>query len=282
MTGRRSVATLALCITLAPAALAPAALAQTPADTARLKKPLFVTSDLYILGMFSAATIAMFPIDKHLTSVLRDEDLVANRGLRRAASTFRFFGGPGPYLIGSGLYVIGRVGHVHRAAELALHGTEAVVVAQGVSGVMKLTLGRARPYTSADTNPRNFGFGRGLKGGAYQSFPSGHSTAAFAVAAAVSTETSAWWPHTRWIFGPILYGGATLVGLSRIYDDKHWASDVVMGAAVGTFTGLKTVRFNHTHEGNRIDRWLLGKSAASSFRLFGDGRSLGFAAHYAW
>src|SRR5437016_2629934 len=81
---------------------------------------------------------------------------------------------------------------------------------------------------------------RGFKGTDFTSFPSGHTTAAFAAAAAVSSETSEWWPRSRWIIGPIVYAGATLVGVSRMYDDKHWASDVAMGAAIGTFAGLKT------------------------------------------
>ena len=268
---------------VAVATLASASGAQTAGDSARLTRPLFVTSDLYILGMFTAATIAMFPLDRHLASVVRDQGLLTNKNLMRASSAFRFFGGPGPYVIGSSMYVLGRLTKTRRATELALHGTEAVVVGQVVSGVLKIGLGRARPYTSADTNAHNFGFLRGLKTGDYQSFPSGHATSAFAAAAAVSAETSEWWPRTKWIFGPILYGGAALVGLSRIYDDKHWASDVIMGAAVGTVAGIKTVRFNHTHEGNRIDRFLLGgKESESSFRLFGDGRNLGLAAHFEW
>lgn len=259
------------------------AAAQTSGDSARLSRPLFVTQDLYVLAIFTAATVAMFPLDRHLASQIRDEDLIANRNLRRAASTFNFFGGPGPYLIGGGMYVIGRATKVPKAAELALHGTEAVVVGQAVSGVLKVILGRARPYTSADTNAHSFGLARGLKSGDYQSFPSGHTTSAFAVAAAVTTETSSWWPQTRWIFGPILYTGAALVGVSRMYDDKHWASDVIMGAAVGTFAGLKTVRFNHTHEGNRIDRTLLGgERNQSGFRVIGDGRLLGIAGNLIW
>jgi hypothetical protein len=44
------------------------------------------------------------------------------------------------------------------AAGLALalvHGTGAVVVATGITGVLEGVLGRARPYASADTNPRD-------------------------------------------------------------------------------------------------------------------------------
>lgn len=249
---------------LLPAALLVAAAlgAQQPADSGLIpNRKLFLRSDLTVLGSFAVATVAMFPLDRHLASIVRDEDLVTNKTLQDISSGFRFFGGPGPYLIGGSMYAVGRVTGVRRAAELGLHGTEAVVVGQVVSGTLKVILGRARPYTSADTNPSNFAFMRGRRGTDFESFPSGHSTSAFAAAAAVSAETATWWPKTRWIFGPILYGGAAMVGVSRMYDDKHWASDVIMGAAVGTFAGLKTVRFNHTHEGNRLDRWLLGTAS---------------------
>jgi len=251
---------LVFCITASTAiAQTPAASSTTTArDTTLEDRKLFLRSDLKILGFFVGGTVLMFPLDRHLASVIRDEDLLANKTLQDLSSGFRFFGGPGPYLIGGSMFVVGRVSGVHRAAELGLHGTEAVVVGQVVSGALKVLLGRARPYISKDTNPSNFAIMRGTKSGDFQSFPSGHSTAAFAAAAAVSLETSQWWPRTKWFFGPILYGGAAMVGLSRMYDDRHWASDVIMGAAVGTFSGLKTMRFNHTHTGNRLDRWLLG------------------------
>ena len=58
-----------------------------------------------------------------------------------------------------------------------------------------------------------------------------------------------------------MYGGATMVALSRMYNNQHWASDVIMAAGIGTFAGNKVVRFNHrTALGNRIDRWLLSTS----------------------
>ena len=249
------------------------ATAQT-SDSARANAPLFVRTDPYVLGAFAVATIAMFPLDKHLASQVRDEDLLANKKLMQASHVFRFFGGTGPYIIGGAMYAVGRAARLRRVTQLGVHGTEGVVVGASISGVLKLLLGRARPYTTADTNPRNFGVGRGIKGSDYQSFPSGHSTSAFAAAAAVSAEMAEWWPHQRWVFNPILYTGASLVGLSRIYEDKHWASDVVMGAAIGSFAGLKVVRFNHTHEGNRIDRFLMGSMAArpSSLQMYFSGR----------
>ena len=50
------------------------------------------------------------------------------------------------------------------------------------------------------------------------------------------------------------------MGASRIYNDDHWVSDVIVGAGIGTFSGLKVVRYNHSHTGNRLDRWLLSTS----------------------
>ena len=60
----------------------------------------------------------------------------------------------------------------------------------------------------------------------------------------------------RWL-APLLYGGAALVGASRVYENEHWASDVLAGAAIGTFSGWKVVRYNHAHPGNRVDRLFL-------------------------
>jgi membrane-associated phospholipid phosphatase len=156
------------------------------------------------------------------------------------------------------MYVVGRFGHVPKLAEIAVHGTEAVVAGAGVASAIKIVAGRARPYATRDTNPRDFGFLRGRKADSLKAFPSGHATAAFSAAAAVVAETNEAWPQYTWIVAPVMFGGATAVGLSRMYDDQHWASDVLMGAAIGTFAGLKVVRFNHTHAGNQLDKILLG------------------------
>jgi membrane-associated phospholipid phosphatase len=64
-----------------------------------------------------------------------------------------------------------------------------------------------------------------------------------------------------WYIGSAMYGGATLVGLSRMYNNRHWASDVMIGGLIGTFAGLKVVKYHRTHPDNRVDRWLLGVTA---------------------
>ena len=276
MTRRFLAAALACCLAsnLAAAQAAPASPAAR--DTVIPNRDLFHRSDLYVAGGFALATLALLPADKHLTAQFRDEDLLANGTVKNLAKAGSFFGGPGPLIIGPSMYLVGRLGHVPKMAELAVHGTEAVVVGAAVAGVIKGVAGRKRPYATADTNSRDFGFGRGFSNDSMKSFPSGHATAAFSAAAAVVAETHEWWPQSTWYVAPVMYGGATLVGLSRIYNDQHWASDVMMGAAIGTFAGLKTVRFNHTHTGNRIDRILLGTSVVAT----PNGAAVGYAVQF--
>ena len=60
----------------------------------------------------------------------------------------------------------------------------------------------------------------------------------------------------------MLYSGAALVGLSRMYNDKHWASDVVAAAAIGTLTGRTLVRYTHTRPASRLNRWLRSATIA--------------------
>ena len=248
--------------------LAPALAAQA-ADTgrtihrgveaeARPPARLFTVQDAYLAAGFGAATVALAPVDRQMAEELQDPRTQTNRFFRHAATGFRVLGFPGAPIIGGGLYVVGRIGHYDRVADLGLHSTEAILLGGGITSLIKGLAGRARPYVSADTSPHDFQFGRGLdRSGDYASFPSGHSTAAFAAAAAVTTETARLWPRSTWYVGPIMYGGAAMVGLSRMYNNKHWASDVAVGAAIGTFSGLKVTRYHHAHPDNRLDRLLL-------------------------
>jgi membrane-associated phospholipid phosphatase len=234
--------------------------AQTPmaGDSIHAAKTLFTWRDGVLAGGFVGLTVVMLPADKHFALQLQDSSTQANHFLKNASRDVQYVADPGSIVIGVGLYGIGRLAHWREVADLGLHGTEAVIISGIATGILKDALGRARPYVSKDTSPHDFAIARGLrKGGPYQSFPSGHATAAFAAASVVTSESQRWWPRGIWLVAPAMYGGAALVGLSRMYNNAHWASDVVLGAGIGTFAGIKVVRYSHGHTNNFIDRWLL-------------------------
>jgi len=63
------------------------------------------------------------------------------------------------------------------------------------------------------------------------SFPSGHSTTAFAFASAVASEHD-------WYWGVLAYSIATVVGYSRMNDNRHSLQDVAFGATLGISYGM--------------------------------------------
>lgn len=227
-------------------------------DSIHAAKTLFTWRDGVLAAGFTGLTVAMFPLDRTFTRRLQDPGNQENRFFKNASKNIQYFADPGSIVIGVSMYSVGRVVPWRAVEDLGLHGTEAVAVSGAFTALLKDIAGRARPYVSLDTNPRDFHLWRGLKGDGYQSFPSGHTTAAFAAASVVTSESQRWWPKGIWAVAPAMYGGATLVGLSRMYNNAHWASDVALGAAIGTFSGIKVVRYSHGHTNNLIDRWLLG------------------------
>ena len=247
------------CIALlaALATLAAPALAQS--DSVRLNRPLFTHNDVFLTAAVTAATLLVRPLDEHYARRLQDSSTQSNAKLHKLAQGVRTIADPGSVYIGVGMYAVGRLAKIDRMAQLGLHGTEALFVGELVAVAIKNVVGRQRPSIEPQ-NSHSYQLFRGFKSDDYRSFPSGHTVAAFAAAAAVTSETAGWWPESRWIIGPALYGGAALVGVSRMYNNRHWASDVIVGAGIGTFAGLKVVRFNGSNSGNRLDRWFLAGS----------------------
>ncbi len=72
------------------------------------------------------------------------------------------------------------------------------------------------------------------------SFPSGHTAAAFVTAGSLAYSYG-------WAAGIPAYVFASAVGISRVKEDRHWASDVVAGAFIGTYWARASFK-EHQHK----------------------------------
>jgi membrane-associated phospholipid phosphatase len=95
-----------------------------------------------------------------------------------------------------------------------------IIVASGISTVMKFAFNRERPYVT-------YPFIEKMTSGGSPSFPSGHTSDAFATATSLSIAFPKWYvitPSFLWASG---------VGYSRMHLGVHYPSDVLVGALVG-------------------------------------------------
>lgn len=240
------------------------ALAQTPMphDSVHAAQTLFTYRDALLAAGFVGVTVAMFPIDKSVARRLQNPSVQTNRFFTNASTDVRLVADPGGLIFGVASYGVGRIAKWETVADLGFHTVEALSVGGLATKIFDGLAGRARPFVVRDTNPTDFRFGQGFRNHDRQSFPSGHVTSAFAFASTVTSESERWSPHAAWVVGPLMYGLATLSGVSRMYNDRHWASDIVSGAAIGTFAGIKVVRYSHGHPKNFVDRIFLGSTVS--------------------
>lgn len=176
------------------------------------------------------ATAAISALDE---PVMRTVQRHRSPALGDIATAFRQEGEPIWYA-GVSLGVLG-VGVVSGNADVQRAGGR-LVASVAMSGLgmegMKMLVGRSRP--NERVGAYRFHPFTALKDSAgieaRGSFPSGHTTAAFAIATSLADDI-----HNVPV-QVILYTFATGTGFSRIYDNRHWLSDTVFGAALGVTT----------------------------------------------
>ena len=140
-----------------------------------------------------------------------------------------------------------------RFQDTAFTSLEALVFSNALTGMIKLSVGRARP--NANRGPGSFEPFSG-----HVAFPSGHATTAFAA-------LSPWFlaypgPATA---GLLVIAGATAV--SRMANDYHWLSDVVTGSAIG-FTMAWVLTRRHVRLGSVVvEPAITARSASVRIRI---------------
>src|SRR5687768_17049681 len=146
--------------------------------------------------------------------------------LQSATRIVEPFGNRLPPVLITGMYLTGLITGDRKLEHSSLSIARAVVISTGLYTATKSIIRRQRPVRT--DNPYLFALPFSEKG--YTSFPSGHANTVFAVATAFALEYKehGWVP---WVVYPI----ATLTALARIYENRHWTSDVLVGASFGHF-----------------------------------------------
>jgi membrane-associated phospholipid phosphatase len=130
----------------------------------------------------------------------------------------------------AGTLAIGLVFDNNEAKEAAFSTMGALALTQLVVETMKYSINRSRP--EKEQGPFDFN-GFGGPGAGRASFPSGHSAAAWTIATVFAQEYG-----DKYKWAPaVAYSIAAMTSYARLNKDKHWASDVLLGAMIGYVSG---------------------------------------------
>ena len=191
-----------------------------------LTSPLRLTPEsALVLGGIGAGVAGLALADRSIRSALAPH---RHDGVRDAADDVALLGNAGVLFgLNVGAIAIGEglkeaTGN-SKLLDAALVATEAQLLTAAFTEGIAYGTGRARPGQSNDPGQWFSKWGR-------DSFPSSHTSQTFAVAAVI---------EDRFGLGPgiVAYGLAGMVGAARLVQDKHWASDVAGGAALGWAVG---------------------------------------------
>lgn len=238
-----------------------------PADSVHVDKTFFTRRDAVLTGFAVLGTVAIAPFDERI-SRWAQSPTVQGGTTRRSAVDWLTHINETPLTLGAiATYGIGRIGRMETVADIGLHVSESLVMTDVISELIRGPIGRSRPRVSTD-NAFQFHFGGGFTQFDYRSFPSLHSSSAFAAASSLVGEVRERRPDALWYAAPLLYSAAAVPGITRVYLNQHWFTDVVSGAFIGTLIGSKVVHYAHTHRRSKLDQFLLGTTIVPT----GDGR----------
>jgi membrane-associated phospholipid phosphatase len=183
------------------------------------------------LGLIGASTFLVAQADQPIrTAVLKDQryyysvPIVAGRVWGEIYSPIVMFGG---------YAAVSLITNDRGTRKIAYEIGQASLYAGALSFVLKLVIGRSRPYSEEGNSffrPFNSILNQNSK-----SMPSGHSTVAFVLSTVLSRNADS--P----VMKILAYIPALFTMISRIYQDQHWTSDTFAGAALGYFVGTWVV-----------------------------------------
>lgn len=216
------------------------------------------SKDLPKIGAFLVITGTLMTVDEPVNRVAMDLRNHSNTVVGVSRYVTRFGGAYEAYTLAA----LGAYGFVFKNEKLkttTLLATQAYLCGT-LAETLKFLAGRQRPiYIDPKTGENDptwhgplYQFKKTPEGKkpsiySYTSFPSGHTIVAFAAATVFAKEY-----RDRPLVPIIAYSAASLIGLSRITENRHWASDVFAGATIGYLCGKLVV--NNYHRYNRLQK----------------------------
>ena len=206
--------------------------ADTTAAPTSTRAPLLESSDLVLGAVFlgSFGAIWVEEVDELIAPRPEGTDTFARSFGRRLGNSAVVAG------LTSATFLIGKATGSETTARVGLRSLESFLLTAGLTSVLKIGIGRARPDSGFDSqhfHPIAFEH-------SFWSFPSGHTANVFALATTLSLELGEEAPWVPYVAYPL----AGWTGLTRILDGEHWLTDVVAAAAVGIFSARVIDRLN--------------------------------------
>jgi membrane-associated phospholipid phosphatase len=169
-----------------------------------------------------------------------------------------------------------------KGVQTTLLATQAMITSGVWVNIIKILTGRERPIADYTFSKSESGVWYGPFAAwdqdlairkpvsAFDAFPSGHTATAFSIATVFATQ----YKDIKEI--PVIcYSAATLVGISRLTEHEHWASDVFAGGILGYLCGRQVVNhYNKTHLANSLQSKSKNKA---EFTFIENGNQIGLS-----
>lgn len=188
---------------------------------------------------FVTVSVTAFVLDEKLEEIFQRNRTAFTDKLSDAV---RPYGDKLPGFLLGGIYLKGLVFKDQRAKDTAYLGFKSILFTQAVVLSLKYITGRERP--SGNKGAYFFKMLDFSPGTNSLSFPSGHASTAFAFSSVIAHQYPKWWVKI------LVYSASSLVAWSRLNDNVHFTSDVLVGSVIGWYVGSTLTKFHQKKKSN--------------------------------
>ena len=203
-----------------------------------IKQPAkWTAADYFTIALIAGGTFSLMFVDDAIRSeMVKDRKHVGSLPLEFA----RYWGEPIPSVsLAVLLYLHGVITDDRSTKKIGYEIGQSMVYTAALTQFLKISFGRARPYTGE--GPFSFRPFQSLSIDNW-SLPSGHTSVAFSLSTILAGNTDSD------LLKGLAYIPAVMTAFSRSYYDKHWASDVFMGAFIGYFVAKFVLELHKQNE----------------------------------